>query len=215
MDTVIIGDRIAQRRKELHLTLEDIAKKVGVTKSTIQRYEVGKISSPKIAVLKSIANSLDTSYSWLIGNTDKHLPNNLYPSSFNAKKGIPIPILGKVAAGTGTTAPDEIEGYIFEEASHLNSGEQYAYLRVIGDSMYPEFKEGDFVLIKYSADVESGTYAVVLIDDEDGVIKKVERDRNRIILHSINPMYPPRVFEGNEMNRLRIFGSVCRLRREF
>lgn len=215
MNTTVIGERLLQRRKELNLTLEDIAKRVGVTKSTIQRYEVGKISSPKIAVLKSIAYALETSYSWLIGETENHLPDNLYLSSPSNKQGVPIPVLGRVSAGMGIPAPDQIEGYIFEESSHINSGEQYAYLRVIGDSMYPEFKDGDFVLIKYCAEVENGSYAVVLIDDGDGVIKKIEYGKNKIILHSINPMYPPRVFEGPDLSRLRIFGTVCRLRREF
>ena len=55
----------------------------------------------------------------------------------------------------------------------------------------------------------------MLRDDGDGAIKKIEYGKNKIILHSINPMYPPRVFEGPDLSRLRIFGTVCRLRREF
>ena len=103
MNTTVIGERLLQRRKELNLTLEDIAKRVGVTKSTIQRYEVGKISSPKIAVLKSIAYALETSYSWLIGETENHLPDNLYLSSPSNKQGVPIPVLGRVSASLRRT----------------------------------------------------------------------------------------------------------------
>ena len=46
-----IGLRIKLRREELGLTLEDIASQVKVARSTIQRYETGSISRPKLPVL--------------------------------------------------------------------------------------------------------------------------------------------------------------------
>lgn len=62
--------------------------------------------------------------------------------------------------------------------------------------MYPIFIEGDLVLVQCQPSVDSGNYAVVVIDDCDGVIKKIVYSDNFIELHSINPMYPIRRFEG-------------------
>ena len=69
-----IGFRIKQRREELGLTLEDIASQVKVARSTIQRYETGSISRPKLPVLYSISQSLRVSPDWLLGITDDPAP---------------------------------------------------------------------------------------------------------------------------------------------
>ena len=60
--------------------------------------------------------------------------------------------------------------------------------------------------------VDSGSYAVVLIDDEEGVIKKIVYGPNFIELHSINPMYPVRRFENENVLRIRVFGLVRSIR---
>lgn len=72
-----IGFRIKQRREELGLTLEDIASQVKVARSTIQRYETGSISRPKLPVLYSISQSLRVSPDWLLGITDDPAPVTL------------------------------------------------------------------------------------------------------------------------------------------
>lgn len=65
-----IGDRINSAREQRGMTLDDIAKAVGVTKSTIQRYEKGTITRIKLPVIESIARVLKVDPNWLIGNTD-------------------------------------------------------------------------------------------------------------------------------------------------
>lgn len=69
-----IGFRIKQRREELGLTLEDIATHVKVARSTIQRYEAGSISRPKLPVIYSISQALRVSPDWLLGITDDLTP---------------------------------------------------------------------------------------------------------------------------------------------
>lgn len=66
MDNKEIGNRIKARRKELNLTLSDIANVVGVASSTIQRYENGTISQYKLPVLESIAKALNVNPTWLV-----------------------------------------------------------------------------------------------------------------------------------------------------
>lgn len=69
MDVIEIGRRIKKARGSM--TLEDIALKVGVTKSTIQRYENGAIVNPKIPVLHSIANAIGVNPAWLVCKSDE------------------------------------------------------------------------------------------------------------------------------------------------
>lgn len=64
MDNKQIGNRIKTRRKELGFTLKEIADKVGVASSTIQRYENGTISQYKLPILESIAKVLNVNPVW-------------------------------------------------------------------------------------------------------------------------------------------------------
>lgn len=66
-----IGIRIKQRRTELNMTQEELGRKLGLNKSTIQRYESGSITSIKIPVLQSIAKQLDVNPDWLALKTDE------------------------------------------------------------------------------------------------------------------------------------------------
>ncbi len=66
-----IGKRITLRREELGASMEEIAQKVGVHKSTIQRYEAGSIQRIKLPVVESIASALSVSPEWLIGLSEE------------------------------------------------------------------------------------------------------------------------------------------------
>ena len=67
MDVNKIGERIKQARDFRNYTLDDIASDIGVTKSTIQRYENGLITKPKLPVLQAIASSLRVNPAWISG----------------------------------------------------------------------------------------------------------------------------------------------------
>lgn len=212
---VLAGNRIKSRRLELELTLSEIANMIGVAPSTIQRYEAGSIARPKIPVLKAIASALGVSYSWITGGADEiaNMPANAYPAYMSGN--VRIPVIGRVAAGLACHADMDIEGYEYAPAEDINPDENYVYLRVKGDSMSPLILEDDLILVRCQDIVDSGTYAVVIIDNEDGVVKKIYMSKGRIELRSENPYYPPRIFEGEECARVRIFGKVIECKRKF
>ncbi len=199
-----IGRRMRDKRKELRLTLDDVADSVKVAKSTIQRYEMAKIETPKIPVVREIAKALGVSSVWLLGVDD---------ATAEEKEFLHIPLLGEVSAGLGAWADNRIDDYIIE--GNIKKDNEHIYLKVVGDSMYPEFHEGDFVLVECVPVVESGSFAVVMVDDDNGVVKKVVLGDDSIELISINPMYPPRIFKGKDTERIRIFGKVVGLKRSF
>lgn len=214
MDLIITGKRIREKRVALGLTMEELGSKVGVAASTIQRYEAGAISRPKIPVIRSVAEALDTSYEWITGQSGSggDMPSNIFRAD---DAFIKVPIIGRVAAGLACHAEEYIEGYENASRDDLRGGEEYVYLRVKGDSMSPIILENDLVLVRCQDIVDNGTYAVVIIDNEDGVVKKIYMSKGRIELRSENPYYPPRIFEGEECARVRIFGKVIECKRKF
>ena len=66
MNTNDIGKRIRERRKELGMTLDELARAVGVSKQTIFRYEDRTIENIPIDKLHKIAGKLNVSMAYLL-----------------------------------------------------------------------------------------------------------------------------------------------------
>lgn len=74
MDVKLMGARIKNARQLRQVTMEQVAQRIGVNKSTVQRYESGLIQTPKLPVIKSIADALDVNCLWLTGESDSIEP---------------------------------------------------------------------------------------------------------------------------------------------
>lgn len=62
-----IGQRIKERRKELDMTADELARRIGKNRATVYRYENGDIENLPIDVLKPIAKALDVAPQYLMG----------------------------------------------------------------------------------------------------------------------------------------------------
>ena len=70
-----VGERIKNRRKELGMTVDDLAKKVGKSRATIYRYENGSIEKLPTDVLVPFAEALDLDPDYLMGWSEKRRKN--------------------------------------------------------------------------------------------------------------------------------------------
>lgn len=73
-----VGERIKMRRKELDISADDLARILGISRSTIFRYENGDIEKLPIDVLKPIAEALYTTPYWLMGIEDESTSVTFY-----------------------------------------------------------------------------------------------------------------------------------------
>ena len=214
MDNKEIGHRLFDRRTELKLTLQEIADGIGVASSTIQRYESGNVNKIKLPVINAISRRLGLNPAWVCGKSDiKYdvLPSNAIPvgSMF------PVPVYGEVRAGAGGIAVNEILSYQMIDISIVSNIEECFFLNVKGDSMSPKLEEGDMVLVRQMPSVDSGSIGVVIVDGEEGVVKKIIYGNEYIELHSINPYYPPRIFKGVDVLEIFVVGTVVMSLRKF
>ena len=212
-----IGEIINKRRLELNLTLEDVGNAVGVGKSTVKKWESGYISNMKRDKISALAKILNLNPVVLImgeeSESDIPLPEGAIPVDLSTF--IKVPVYGEVSAGNGCLAEDNIIGYELVSPGSINKYETIFFLKVKGDSMEPQICEGDFALIQRQTSVDSGSLAVVTVDDENGVIKKVIYGDDWIELISFNPYYPIRRFEGADVQRIRVVGLVKEIKRKF
>lgn len=62
-----IGQRMKERRKELKMSADELAKRLGKDRSTIYRYEKGDIENLPLDILEPIAKALETTPQYLMG----------------------------------------------------------------------------------------------------------------------------------------------------
>lgn len=205
------NELIKQRRKQLKLTMREVAEAVGVSEATVSRWESGNIANmgrDKIALLSKILN---VSPSQIAGYDDIHNESNaeiLNERLFN------IPVFESASAGFGVTAQSNIIDYIPLPFRSKSEAENTLCIRVKGDSMSPKIEDGDLIQVYRQTSVDSGDVAVVIVDNDEGFVKKVEYDTDFIRLISFNPYYPPIVFNGADVLRVNVVGKVKKIIRE-
>lgn len=70
----LLALRLRNARQLRGLTLNELAEKVGLNKSTVLRYEKGRIQTPKQPVVRALAEALDVNFAWLCGESDSIEP---------------------------------------------------------------------------------------------------------------------------------------------
>lgn len=127
-------------------------------------------------------------------------------------------VRARLSAGSGSfeTEPEIEEYYSFRNdwLSKKGKSEDMVLMDIIGNSMEPELKERDTVLIDQSqkAILAGAIYAVGI--DDTIVVKRLEKRPKELVLFSENRSYPPISFRGEEMNNVRIIGKVIWICRE-
>jgi repressor LexA len=119
-----------------------------------------------------------------------------------------IPIVGRVAAGEPILAEENIEGYIDLKELFGRSKDAFI-LKIAGDSMVDEgIRDGDFVVVEQTSEIENGQIGVALVDDE-ATVKRIYLQRDRIMLKPANKAagYKTVSIKRGDKN-VRIIGKV-------
>lgn len=196
-------------REQHGLSQQEVADKLGIDRTTYVKYESG--SSKPVRKLSELAALFGVTTDYLLGNDvdPNKLSNYLGPVVENKK----IPIIGSVKCGPNGLAYKYLEGYVFVDDSL--TGDVTAFV-CKGDSMKDiGISDGDIAIVRRQCTIENGELAVVIINGEEGTLKRVRYHDNVMILEAANPVYPPRIFSGKEMNVVKIFGKVIQVRKNF
>lgn len=191
-------------------TRNDVCRDLEIPYSTFTDWYNANIY-PRIDKIQLLANYFGIQKSDLVEDKEK-LKTDLIGNPVS-----PIPLLGTVKAGYNYLAQENWIGTIDVETSLVGSGEDYFALKVKGDSMAPTFLENDIVIIKKQNDCENNEYAVVIINGDEGTLKKVKKTDDGIVLQPLNPAYGPVMYTKDEIEKIPIIivGVVKQLKREF
>lgn len=188
----------------------DLCKALGFKYTTVTDWINGN-KYPRIDKIEMMAAYFGISKSDLV---EEHDPITYFPTK--NEPSYPFPIIGDVAAGYDCPAIEEYTGeYEHIPAAWLrgHTKDEFFVLRVKGDSMYPDYQDGDCVLVQRQDMVNNGAIAVVIYDSENATLKKIKyyRDKNYMELIPLNREYAPKRIENTDLNQCRILGQVRRL----
>lgn len=184
---------LKKRRKELGLTLAQIADEMGVAEATVQRWESGNIKTIRHEKIGKLADLLKVTPATLMGWSESPfsaLPDNILP--------LPHMKEWKVLGGTACGDPlyMELDGETILAPDNIDADFVF---RCVGDSMIgARILDGDIVFVK-SGNVDNGQIAVVRIGEEY-TLKRIYRGEDYLELRAENPAYPPKIIRGDQEN---------------
>ncbi|MBQ1532155.1 MAG: helix-turn-helix domain-containing protein [Solobacterium sp.] len=195
-----LKDLIQEYKERTGVNDSEIARRVGVTRSTASRWSSGQIRHVSSDVMERLSEMMGY---------------NIEPLLKGMEISIKIPVLGFVKGGYDLFAE---ENYLGEEDASLDERKSGDYfLKVTGDSMKGDgIMDGSLVLVKQTNTVENGKIAVVMVGDEVTVKRVYVKDKV-MILEASNPEVENRYFSGTEVRTLpvRVIGRVVLCRTYF
>lgn len=201
---LIISKRIQEVLDKNDMTQSDLAKILSVSESTVGKWILMK-SIPRMGIIQKLSDYFNVPKSYFLEES----------STYHAK-GVRIPVLGRVAAGIPIEAIEDVEDWEEIPESMAKKGEYFA-LRIKGDSMLPEIKEGDVVIVRKQPCVDSGEIAIVLVNGTDATCKKIQKQESGITLIGYNTaVYSPTFYTIKQIEDLpvRVLGKVIEVRRK-
>lgn len=209
-----VGERIKFRRKQLGLSAEQIAAKLGVSPATVYRYESNEIMNMRIDKLEPIAKALHTTPAFLMG-WDESSGSDRVSSDGNTSDFSYVQYAGPVAAHFNATPVEEHElRRIPPEWLGNRRPEDFFIASVDGNSMYPHYQHGDDILCLRCSDMGySGRVGIMVFGDGEATLKKIEYKAGEdwIDLVPFNPEYTTKRIEGADLEQCRVVGRVIRV----
>ncbi len=171
-----------------HVSAYRVSKDLGIPQSTFSDWKAGR-STPKQDKIKKIADYFDVPVSYFYDEA-----------------------IYDVAAGDGRY--NDVPEYIDDAYPHDSD---YSYVRIHGDSMLPELRDGDVVTVHHQTETSPKDYTVVKIDGEKETIKMVEIVQDGVWLRALNKdVYPDKFYSIQEVMTLpiTIIGKAVSVRRD-
>ncbi len=212
------GTRLKEERKKHKYTQEELAKTLGIHKTSLLSYEKETVSPPASFLEKLLSIGFDVNY--IISGEKISASSKNYHESENETIYIPL-VDAVLCAGHGSfeTNDNIIDHHPFPLSFIQQKGNPNTMIlfRVSGDSMAPTINDKDMVLVDESKkSLETGKIYAVGFEDVI-YLKQVDFLPGTIVLKSHNKEYNDIELDKNEYNQdqFRVIGKVLWVSREF
>lgn len=215
-----VGTKIKEFRTSRGMTQEELAELMGTTKQSIGRYENGlrRANQDNIFDLAEIFNrsiddffpkmseyklNITTIYNQLEPPRQRYVYGVAEQQLEEQNKVIKLSdyieedLYGYVSAGTGQHVFDNPIESIRLHKSEVPTQHYDITLKVVGDSMEPAFKDGEYIFIKKTDKLRNGQFGVFIINGQS-YLKKVYVEDDHLRLVSLNDKYEDLIFTADD-----------------
>lgn len=216
----IMAKNISKYMEKAGVDRNKLSTDLGISYTTITDWIKGK-TYPRIDKIELLANYFGISKSDLVEDSVSDITtiyNQLVPPrqekvydfaerQLEEQNRKVVPLFGTTAANPTELSYGDIN---MEDTIEINVPKKAECALVVkGDSMEPEYQNGDIVFYKSQPAVENGEMAIVEIDGDGVTLKKVyyNYDDDKVVLRSLNGKYEDRELEPE---RVRILGKVVK-----
>ena len=205
----ILGIRIRTLRERAGIKQTELSKHLNISNTTLSQYETGqRVPSDEIKI--KIANRFNVTVGYLLGTED-----SVRPLKNPLSSGTTISVLGEVPAGIPIEAIENIVDEVELSEKMSSDGFEYFALLVSGDSMYPEYMDGDVVIVRRQPDANTGDDVIAYVNGYNATLKRLIKSERGITLRPLNPAYETKTYTNEEIESLpiSIAGVVVEQRR--
>lgn len=188
----------------------ELSRAIGASRAVYSQWNT-RATKPSNKTLRKIADYFGVNVRDLMPDSTEQSQNRM-PAPGVTSDFVSFPVIGDVAAGYDHIAYQDWTGESIDIPRSWLRGrtpQEYFVLKVKGDSMYPDFQNGDHVLILRQATMDrSGQIGVVRYGDEMATLKRVEyvMGEDWMILRPVNPQYPPVTIKDADLEQCTVFG---------
>lgn len=175
-----IGKNLKYYRKKAHLSQEDLALLLKMSKKAISSWEIDR-TEPNTNRIKELCSILNCTSDELIYGEE-------------ARTKISIPLFDEICCGNGGFVLDENQEMIELPSSMLSPSKSYFAQVAKGNSMIEEhIMENDLLIFEKTSTLENGEIGCFVIEENVATCKKFYKDakQNLIILQPANSEYTP------------------------
>lgn len=207
--------RLKKAMEIRNIKATELSQKANIPKSAISQYLSGLYEAKQKSIFK-LSSVLNVSEAWLMGldvPMQKEIDNNTENNMINSAI---VMVYGTIPAGVPMEMIEDIIDTEEISAEMLKGGKQYFGLKIKGNSMSPEYLDGDIIILEKVDSCESGQDCCVMVNGDDGTFKRVFKNEAGIILQPLNPEFQPIVYNNEQIEKLpvRVIGKVVELRRK-
>lgn len=206
-----VGKYIKVKRDEKGWSAREVAKRAGISDGHVLYIE-NEQRKPTFEIVMKILEALNADIQEFLRGTG-YLPSNVEPAK--VKKSKHVPVISWVAAGTWQEVFDAFQpGDADEWIESDIKGPNVFALRVKGDSMEPEFNDGEIVVVNSHIESKPGDFVIIKNDDNDeATFKQLKRYGDTFVLHPLNSKYED--IELKRGHKYRIVGKVVKKEKRY
>lgn len=195
--------------KDNNINQTNLSKALGVSESTVGKWILCK-AFPRMNVIQKLSDYFGVEKTFFF--EDSLCQDNGPLRQMNL-----IPLLSHITENVADSNIQNILGYEAISKDLSLTGKLFA-LRIKDTSMEPTFTKGDIIIVKQQPYIKSNDIALLLINRDEEIIRRIKKDDKGIVLISDNSLtFAPQYYSNDEIVSLpvKVVGKVVELRRSF